>query len=196
MVSAGHHLAALAGYEVLEAGGNAIDAGVAGGIALGVLHSDQVQFSGVAPILIHLAESGEDVVIAGLGHWPKATRPEYFFDDCGGAIPLGVRRTVVPAAPDAWIQALTRWGTMSFAEVAAAAIRYAREGFAMHWYMALFLERYAENYAKWPSNAAIYLPRAARRWRASCSGRPTSPPACSSWPTRSGPPPAVAARPA
>ena len=157
MVSAGHHLAALAGYEVLEAGGNAIDAGVAGGIALGVLHSDQVQFSGVAPILIHLAESGEDVVIAGLGHWPRATRPEYFFDDCQGRIPLGVRRTVVPAAPDAWLQALRRWGTMSFAEVASAAIRHAREGFAMHWYMALFLERYAANYAKWPSNAAIYL---------------------------------------
>jgi gamma-glutamyltranspeptidase / glutathione hydrolase len=157
MVAAGHHLAALAGYEVLEAGGNAIDAGVAGGIALGVLHSDQVQFSGVAPILIHLAESGEDVVVAGLGHWPQATRPEYFFDDCRGSIPLGVRRTVVPAAPDAWITALRRWGTMSFGEVAGAAVKYAREGFAMHWYMALFLERYAANYAKWPSNAAIYL---------------------------------------
>jgi len=158
MVSAGHYLATQAGFEILEAGGNAIDAGVAAGLALGVMHSDQVQISGVAPILIHLAESGQDVVIGGLGHWPRATRPEYFFDDCGGKIPLGLRRTVVPAAPDAWIQALAHWGTMSFAEVAGAAIRHAREGFAMHWYMALFLERYAENYAKWPSNAAIYLP--------------------------------------
>lgn len=158
MIASGHHLATQAGFEVLEAGGNAIDAGVAAGLALGVVHSDQVQVSGVAPILIHLAETGQDFVVAGLGHWPQATRPEYFFEECGGTIPLGLRRTVVPAAPDAWIQALARWGRMSFAEVAHAAIRHAREGFAMHWYMALFLERYAENYAKWPSNAAIYLP--------------------------------------
>jgi len=46
---------------VLQAGGNAIDAGVADGIALGVVHCDQVQFSGVAPILIYLAERNEAV---------------------------------------------------------------------------------------------------------------------------------------
>ena len=40
----------------------------------------------------------------------------------GGKIPLGVLRTVVPAAPDAWITALKRYGTMSFGEVAGAAI--------------------------------------------------------------------------
>ena len=46
----------------------------------------------------------------------------------GGKIPLGVLRVVVPAAPDAWITALKRYGTMSFGEVAAAAIRLARDG--------------------------------------------------------------------
>ena len=35
----------------------------------------------------------------------------------------------MPAAPDAWITALERYGTMSFADVAAAAIRFGREGF-------------------------------------------------------------------
>ena len=54
MVVAGHYLATEAGLKILEAGGNAVDAGVAAGIALGVLHSDQVQFSGVAPMLIYI----------------------------------------------------------------------------------------------------------------------------------------------
>jgi gamma-glutamyltranspeptidase/glutathione hydrolase len=45
----------------------------------------------------------------------------------GGEIPNGVRRTVVPAAPDAWITALERHGTMGFADVAEFAIRYARD---------------------------------------------------------------------
>src|SRR3546814_10109712 len=57
MVSAGHWLAAEAALRVLEAGGNAVDAGVAGGIAPGVVHSDQVQVSGVAPIILYRAES-------------------------------------------------------------------------------------------------------------------------------------------
>ena len=70
----------------------------------------------------------------------------------------GVLRTVVPAAPDAWILALERYGTMSFGDVAAAAIRYAREGFTMHPVMAHFIDRYADGYRRWPANAAIWLP--------------------------------------
>ncbi len=55
-VSAGHYLAAAAAFSILEAGGNAIDAGCAAGIALGVLQPDLVNVAGVAPIMIRLAE--------------------------------------------------------------------------------------------------------------------------------------------
>lgn len=55
-IAAGHYLAATAGFAILEAGGNAIDAGCAAGIALGVLQSDLVDVAGVAPIMIYLAE--------------------------------------------------------------------------------------------------------------------------------------------
>jgi len=157
MISAGHYLATEAGHAVLEAGGNAVDAGVAAGIALGVVHSDQVQFSGVAPMIIYLAERDIAVVISGLGWWPRAARLETFLSEHGGAIPLGILRTVVPAAPDAWILALERYGTMSFGDVAGAAIRYAREGFTMHPVMAFYIEKHAETYRRWPDNAAIYL---------------------------------------
>jgi len=43
VISAGHYLAAHAGFAVLEAGGNAIDAGVAAGIALGVVQPEYVK---------------------------------------------------------------------------------------------------------------------------------------------------------
>ena len=158
MISAGHYLAAEAGDAILKAGGNVVDAGVAAGIALGVVHSDQVHFSGVAPMVIHLAERDETVTIAGLGGWPRAARIETFVEQHGGAIPAGLLRTVVPAAPDAWILALERYGTMSFGDVAAAAIRYARAGFTMHPVMAYYIDRYADGYRRWPANAAIWLP--------------------------------------
>src|SRR6202521_4723053 len=131
-IAAGHYLAATAGFDILQAGGNAIDAGVAAGIALGVLQSDLVDVAGVAPIMIYLAEPQEVVTIAGLGPWPRALDPELFQREHGGKIPRGVLRTVVPAAPDAWITALRRYGTMSFGDVAAAATRLACEGFAVY----------------------------------------------------------------
>jgi gamma-glutamyltranspeptidase / glutathione hydrolase len=157
-IAAGHYLAATAGFDILQAGGNAIDAGVAAGIALGVVQSDLVNVAGVAPILIYLADKREIVTIAGLGPWPRALDPQLFMREHGGKIPVGVLRTVVPAAPDAWITALRRYGTMSFGEVAAAATRLARDGFPMYRLMADSLKRHAERHASWPSSAAIYLP--------------------------------------
>jgi gamma-glutamyltranspeptidase/glutathione hydrolase len=158
MISAGHYLATQAGIDVLQAGGNAIDAGVAAGIALGVVQSDIVNFGGVAPILVREAASGKVWSISGLGYWPKAANLEMFIKEHGGKIPAGVLRTVIPAAPYAWITALERFGTMSFGDVAAGAIRLAREGFVMHQLMAEVLDEHAEHYARWPSSAAVYLP--------------------------------------
>jgi gamma-glutamyltranspeptidase/glutathione hydrolase len=156
-VSAGHYLAAAAGHEILEAGGNAIDAGCCAGMALAVLHADEVDFAGVAPIIIRLA-SGEVVTIAGLGHWPKSIPADLFMREHGGQLPTGVLRTVVPAAPDAWITALKHYGTMSFGEVAQAAIEYARDGFSIFQYLASAIEHGADSLRKWPSNAKVFLP--------------------------------------
>ena len=157
-IVAGHYLAAQAGFAILEAGGNAIDAGVAAGIALGVVHSDLVNVAGVAPIILYSAKTGQVETVSGLGTWPSTMTPDLFQREHGGQIPVGVLRTVVPSAPDAWITALERHGTMTFGEVAAASIRLARGGFVMYPLMASVIAKKAENYARWPSNAAIYLP--------------------------------------
>src|SRR5205809_7621063 len=69
-VAAGHALAAEAAAHVLGAGGNAIDAGVAAGICLGVVHCDMVSVAGVAPILVHLARTGEPVQASGVSTNP------------------------------------------------------------------------------------------------------------------------------
>ena len=158
MTSSGHLLATQAGYEIFEAGGNAIDAGVAAGIALAVVHSEMVQFAGVAPIMIYLAERDEVVTISGLGPWPRAATIERFIDEYGGQIPHGVLRTVVPSAPDAWLLALSKFGTLSFGEVAAPAIGFARDGFPMHHVMRDYILAHRDDYARWSENAAIYLP--------------------------------------
>jgi len=156
-VAAGHPLAAEAGARVLSAGGNAVDAGVAAGMTLGVVHPDMVSVAGVAPILVHLARTGETFEVSGVGPYPRASSREYFATRHGGQIPPGLARTVVPAAPDAWCTALERWGTMSFAEVAAAATEHAERGFPVSAFSAYQMGTHADKYKRWPTSAALYL---------------------------------------
>src|SRR2546428_1649493 len=156
-VAAGHTLASEAASRVLGAGGNAIDAGVAAGITLGVVHCDMVSVAGVAPILVHVARTGETWQVSGVGPYPRATTAAYLRERHGGQIPPGLPRTVVPAAPDAWCTALSRWGTMSFAEVATAATEHAERGFPISQFTAYQMASNADKYRRWPSSAALYL---------------------------------------
>ena len=144
--------------EILEAGGNDIDAGVATGLATCVLESEFVGFSGVAPTLIYLADKREVVTISGVGPWPRAATCDYFHEHHGGKVPDGLLHTVVPAAPDIWLTALERYGTMSFGEVASAAIRFARNGFPMYPMMRDRLADKRDSFGRWPSTSDIYLP--------------------------------------
>ena len=159
MLAATHYLAAEAGFRILEAGGNAIDAGVAAGIALGVVQPEFVNVAGVAPIIIYSATDNRVFTIPGLGTWPKALPRDYFKKKHGGKIPQGILRTVVPAAPDAWISALERFGTMSFGEVAQSAIGFARDGFAVCPLMSEIITAHEAEYRMYPSNIALYLPQ-------------------------------------
>lgn len=142
-----------------------MDAGVAAGLVIAVVQSDVVNFAGVAPMLVRMAETGQVQAIAGLGTWPRAITTDFFVKHHDGRIPDGVLRTVVPAAPDAWITALSRFGTKTFGEVAEEAIRFARDGFVMYPLMSNIITAFAGEYARWSSNAAIYLP----------NGRPPQP---------------------
>ena len=157
-VAAGHYLAAEAGFDILNGGGNAVDAGVAAGLAIGVLQSDIVNIAGVAPIILWIESERQVINIDGLGTWPKGLPDGYFQREHDGAIPEGILRTVMPAAPAAWLWALERYGTLSFSDVAQYAIRFARDGFPMYPLLQENIEIDADRYRRWPSSEAVYLP--------------------------------------
>src|SRR3954470_14178349 len=118
-ISAGHHLAALAGQRILDKGGNAIDAGVTAGICIGILLPDLVNIGGVAPIILHHAKSGQTQTISGLGRWPQAATIDTVRDPETGNIGRGLKSCVTPAAMDAWLLALDQFGTLSLGEILA-----------------------------------------------------------------------------
>ena len=164
VVSSGHYLASAAGYRMLEEGGNAVDAGVASGIVINVVQPQMTGFGGVAPIAIYMAESGKVVTISGLGRWPKAASIDFFEENHGGDLPWGILRTVTPAAADAWMTALEKYGTMTFEQVIGPAIELAEEGFPLSAHEASALGHRFENiefidlYRQWPSTTAVVMP--------------------------------------
>jgi len=158
MVSAGHPLAAHAAARILAAGGNAVDAGVAAGLMLGVVHPDMVSFAGVAPIIVHRAVTGETLEVSGVGPYPRKATADFFRAHCDGQIPSGVLRTVVPASPDSWCVALERWGTLRFADVVAPALACAEQGFPLSTFSAAMISGNVERYRRFPTSAPLYLP--------------------------------------
>jgi gamma-glutamyltranspeptidase/glutathione hydrolase len=158
MVSAGHYFAAQAAFKVLEAGGNAIDAGVAGGLTLNVVEPQMCCFTGVAPIMIYLATEQRLLTIDGLGTWPRRASCEALARAGNDCVPEGILQTVVPGAPDSWLTALQMHGTMTFEDVAQSAIDYAKNGFVTDPMMALTIKRKLSDFPAGTAAAEIFLP--------------------------------------
>ncbi len=158
MVASGHHLASMAAFEILEAGGTAVDAGVAAGFALNVVQPDMANFGGVAPILIYRAQTRSVTTIAGVGTWPRAATLERVREAGKGRIPASPMRWLVPAAVDAWLCALARHGTMSAAEVMAPALRLAEEGFPANYWLIHSIAGASAQFAPGTEAGRIYCP--------------------------------------
>lgn len=158
VVASGHYLASMAGSRILENGGNVVDAGVAAGLCINVLQPDMTNIGGVAPIILRLASMPEAVTISGLGRWPRQLTLEDYRRR-GGDLSTGVGSAVVPAALDAWVTALDRYGTMTFAEAAAPAIELAEDGFPVNRFLHDNLRKASEKLAQWPSSRSVFLSR-------------------------------------
>jgi len=157
MVSSGQYLATGAGFRILNEGGNAIDAGVATGFCLNTVHCDMNTMSGVAPIIIYLANQQEVISLAGVGTWPQDIDAGMFKGEKSGLVRKWPLQSIVPAAFDAWITALRDYGTMRFAEVVEPALEFAEEGFPVHSFMQITIKHFLENYRSWSPNRDIFL---------------------------------------
>ena len=157
-ICSGHFLATAAGHRMFHLGGNAIDAGVAAGICINVLLPDLTNFGGVAPTIVYHKEQNELKSISGLGTWGRDASLEIYQKEEGGVIPNGARRSVMPAAADAWLTALARYGNLSFETVVTPAIELCEQGFQMYPSLSRNLEKHRANIECYPSSAEIFLP--------------------------------------
>ena len=133
MVASNSELASAAGREILQAGGNAMDAAVAVGFALAVTYPFAGNIGGGGFMVIRMAD-GRTAAIDYREIAPLAATRDMFVDSAGKLTDksvVGHLASGVPGAVAGMDAALHRFGTMSLAQVMAPAIRLAREGFTV-----------------------------------------------------------------
>src|SRR5947208_4353595 len=160
MVASTHWLATGVGMAVLERGGNAFDAAAAMGFTLQVVEPHLNGPGGEVPMIVADSSSGDIEVIAGQGCAPAGASIEHFASLGLAPVPgTGHLAACVPAAFDAWLTLLERFGTLPLADVLASAIGYARDGYPVLPAISRTIatvERLFRDH--WPSSAAVYLP--------------------------------------
>ncbi|MDF3298678.1 gamma-glutamyltransferase family protein [Streptomyces tropicalis] len=159
MVSSTHWLASQAAMAVLEGGGNAYDAAVAGAFVLHVVEPHLNGPAGEVPILLAPA-GGEVRVLCGQGVAPAGATVAHYrglgLDLVPGTGPLAA---AVPGAFDAWMMLLRDHGTKSLADVLAHAVAYAEDGHPPVERLGETVETVRELFTtEWTSSAAVYLP--------------------------------------
>lgn len=160
-VVAGHPKVAQVAAEIFLAGGNAVDAGVAAGLASNVVQVDMANFGGIAPILVRPAGSSSCFSVAGIGRWSRTASLSQMVDRYGGSMPLGGAPSIVPGAPAAWIASLAEFGTMSFAQVVQPAIELASDGFLLDDSLATSLRLLGQRFSRWEATSEVYRPQGA-----------------------------------
>ena len=143
--------------RILQAGGNAFDAAVAGQAVLGITDAANNGVGSDAVLLIYDARSKDVFSLNAEGTSPRLATIEWYTKNQGGKIPVddGLLSATVPGVVDAWFTLLDRWGTKSFAEVLQPAIEIAENGYSVS-------DRTARLYAetsklrKYPSSVSLF----------------------------------------
>jgi len=136
VVSVSTPLAAEVGAQILEKGGNAIDAAAGIQFALNVVEPEFSGIGGGGFMMIHLAKTGETFIVESREKAPAAATPDMFqglgFTEAStSGLSVGVPGTLLGVAT-----ALENWGTISLAEAIEPAIMLAEDGFEINQFLA------------------------------------------------------------
>jgi len=162
MVVAQEKIAARIGADVLQRGGNAVDAAVATGFAMAVTYPRAGNIGGGGFMIIHLAQRHQDVAIDYRETAPAATTPGIFLGADGKPDNAKSRDSAlgvgVPGTPAGLALALEQYGSGKFtlAQLLRPAIDLARDGIVLADDMADTLPDAHDRLARWPASAAIF----------------------------------------
>lgn len=159
MIATSQSLASAAGLQVLQRGGNAIDAAVAAAAVLAVVEPSMNGIGGDLFAIVYDAKSKTVLALDASGRAPAAATPEEFARRGVTEMPGGgVLSVDVPGVVSGWDALLSRFGTISMADALAPAIHFAKDGFPVAELMANEWSDAARRLAADPHTAATFLP--------------------------------------
>ncbi|HBR97985.1 MAG TPA: gamma-glutamyltransferase [Gammaproteobacteria bacterium] len=124
-----HPLAAKAAVDILQQGGNAADAAIAGAVLLGLCEPQMTGLGGDCFALIKPAGQDQIVALNGSGRAPAGLDAQALRDAGHDTVPLGGPEAItIPGAVDAFCTMSADYGLLELGQVLAPAIRYAEEG--------------------------------------------------------------------
>lgn len=125
-----HPLASQVGYDVLKAGGNAVDAAVSMAAMLSVVRPHMNSVGGDTFALFYDAETGEITALNSSGKAAGLAEPGFFTSQGLERLPFtGPLTVTVPGTVASWEASLKRYGTISLSDALQPAIEVARDGF-------------------------------------------------------------------
>ena len=166
IVVSAHELASRAGVEMMEAGGNAVDAAVAAGFALAVVHPAAGNLGGGGFMLVRMAD-GKTHFLDYRERAPAAATRDMYLDPQGnvieGASEIGYKAIGVPGSVAGMVYAERKYGKLTLKEVMGPAIRLARDGYALSWSEAgdlhdKYLAEFPESRRIFQRDGKYYLP--------------------------------------
>jgi gamma-glutamyltranspeptidase/glutathione hydrolase len=166
MVGAGNNLEVAAGIRILQQGGNAVDAGVATVLAAAVTENDHFGLGGEMPLLVKM--NGKPVVVvSGVGTAPALATIDFYrsrqpepWEEKATMPPVpanGILAATVPGVFGGLMLALEKFGTMSFAQVAAPALDYTR-GFPTPEILSNYIRASQQYLNLWPVSLKFFEP--------------------------------------
>ncbi len=152
-----HELASHVGVEIMQSGGNAVDAAVATGFALAVVHPAAGNIGGGGFMLIRMAD-GKAHFLDYREKAPAAATRDMYLDAQGNVIPgasdIGYKAIGVPGSVAGMVYAEQKYGRLKLKQVMAPAIHLAREGYALSWEEAA--DMHDRHLAEFPESQRVF----------------------------------------
>ena len=157
MVATSHPLASQIGVDILQNGGNAIDAAIAANAALGLMEPTGNGIGGDLFAIVWIENEKKLYGLNASGKSPEGLSLEYFKENDFKSIPAyGPLPVSVPGCVDGWFELHEKFGKIKMRDILSPTIKYAEDGFPVSELVSYYMKNASNNFKKYPNFKETY----------------------------------------
>ncbi len=157
MVATSHPLASQIGVDILQNGGNAIDAAIAANAALGLMEPTGNGIGGDLFAIVWIENEKKLYGLNASGRSPEDLSLEYFKENDFKSIPAyGPLPVSVPGCVDGWFELHEKFGKIKMKDILSPTIKYAEDGFPVSELVSYYMKNASNNFKEYPNFKETY----------------------------------------